>query len=52
MLPAGCYDGDVMDRLALAACKQMGSFTMGQDLSNLVSACSRSHVALIFAQLG
>ena len=37
MLPAGCYDGDVMDRLALAACKQMESFRTGQNLANLVS---------------
>ena len=39
VLPAGCYDGDVMGRLALEACKQMKSFTRGQNLSNLVSTC-------------
>ena len=43
VLPAGCYDGDIMDRLALQACKQMESFTSGQNLSNLVSTCSRSY---------
>ena len=42
MLPAGCYDGDVMGRLALEACKQMQSFTRGQSLSNLVSTCRTS----------
>ena len=39
VLPAGCYDGDVMDRLALEACKQMENFTVGQSLSSLVSTC-------------
>ena len=51
MLPAGCYDGDVMDRLALEACKQMGSFTTGQDLSCLVSAWSHPHAAVTLVHL-
>ena len=39
VLPADCYNGDVMDRLALEACKQMQNFTRGQSLANLVSTC-------------
>ena len=39
VLPADCYDGDVMGRLALQACKQMNSFTRVQNLSSLVSTC-------------